>query len=306
MSPGHGFGKVILFGEHFVVHGLPALVAALDAATTATITKVGGDKLVLIDDRPKCPNFTCSKNVRYQRSFQRILAFMGITENLEITLAGDLIVFSGGVGASAAAAVAIARAVNNYFSLGWDNEQINEAALQGEKEIHGNPSGVDNTAATYGGVFLFEKKRGIVKTFSSSNVVELVLIDSGKPSDTSAVIADVAQFRQKHPDKVEHLFESYTHLVRQAEHALESENWKRVGALMNKNYDLLKHLGVSNQELDAMVVKACDVGAYGAKLTGTGRGGLVVALTPGMKLQERVAQALQDDGYMSIKVRLFL
>jgi len=302
---GYGFGKTILFGEHFVVYGLPAIVCALNCKTIASIKKNENLKndFELIDNRPKVSTFKKSKTDSYKSLVKNILDFAKIKEKLEITLSGDLVVTSGGIGASAATAAAISRALNNCFKLGWDEQGITEAAFIGEKGVHGSPSGIDNTAAVLGGVLLFKKNKKI-EEIKLKQKVEIVLIDSGISSDTKKVLEEVKKIKEKESNKFNDIFDEYSNLVKQAKESLLNFDLKEVGQLMNKNHELLKKINVSCTKLDEIVELAKKEGAFGAKLTGTGCGGLVVALTPGKVLQEKVANFFEKNNYFVLKTSI--
>lgn len=310
MADGHGFGKVILFGEHFVVHGLPAIVCALDRTCRADIieeTTNNGPELV--DKRqyfPNCPHLTRSQ---WETPIRAILNYLNITDGIRIALSGNLPIATSGLGTSAAQCVAIARALSNMFSLKLTDEQINRTAYEGEKEIHGNPSGIDNTAATYGGMFWFEKNTSRkhnqkIQKISLSHPVEIVLVDSGKTTRTKEVITEVKTFIEKSPKCAKTIFENYKTLVHKACETIKRSDLRTLGDLMNKNHELLQQLTVSCPELDRLVSLARDAGAIGAKLTGTGRGGLVLALTPGKKLQQAVATSLQLHRYTTLQTTI--
>lgn len=307
---GHGYGKTILFGEHFVVYGLPAIVAALGGKTEATVQRLESSEKTfeLIDNRPKYPHFAYRLKNEYHQLIKNILQFAGIKQALKITLSGDLTVCSGGIGASAACATAIARAVNDCFDLQWDDEIINQVAYHGEKVIHGNPSGIDNTAAVFGGVFSFtrdvQNKQHGVKKLIFKRPVEIVLADSGMVNNTKEVVALVKKITQKNPVFAKKLFQNFATLFSDAQDSLQSFDLKTLGILMNKNHELLQKLNISCKKLDEMVVISRDVGALGAKLTGTGKGGLMLALTPGKELQDTVAKKLQDAGYFVFKTSI--
>jgi mevalonate kinase len=157
MGSGKGFGKVILLNEHFVVHGIPAIVSAIGSSTTAVVGPYSGTGWTLDDERNETPGYKKEKAEHQRESVERILKSAGIDTDknpIHIVLEGDLIAASG-VGASAASCAAIARALSDYFALKLSDERINELAFEGEKAYHGSPSGVDNTAATYGGLIWF-------------------------------------------------------------------------------------------------------------------------------------------------------
>ena len=132
MGKGKGFGKTILFGEHFVVYGLPAIASALSKVTTAKVERIGTKGYELVDNRPETPGYKKKKWEEYEKLIENVIKFMKINEGIKITLGGNLVAASG-VGSSAACAAALARAINNEFNLGWNDKQINEAAYEGER-----------------------------------------------------------------------------------------------------------------------------------------------------------------------------
>ena len=157
MAQGSGFGKTILFGEHFVVYGLPAIVAALNNKSIATIEKIDKKSHEFIDKQPTftgCPNLTWNT---CKAPIIKVLNYLEIKDSLRITLSGNLPLAHSGIGSSAANLVSIVRELNKEYSLGLQDTEINRAAYEGEKVVHGNPSGIDNTVATYGGLFLFQR-----------------------------------------------------------------------------------------------------------------------------------------------------
>jgi|SaaInlStandDraft_4_1057021.scaffolds.fasta_scaffold08488_3 mevalonate kinase len=301
---GYGFGKTILFGEHFVVHGLPGIVSALQQTLTVHVKKSDTGKHVTADNSIRF-NSTKIRKFTTEMALPRIEVItnlLKINTPLHITFGGTLKIANHGMGASAANLVALARALNAMFKLNLTNEQINNAAYEGEKIDHGTPSGIDNTAATYGGTFLFE--RNTITPISLKQPIEIVLAESGKSTSTKTVIDSVNKLKEEKPKYVEEIFNNYRALVKNAYTALQNFDIKVVGSLMDENHKLLKQLTVSCKELDKMVLIAKNAGALGAKLTGTGRGGLIVALTPGKDLQNKVSHALEQKGFETLKTTI--
>ncbi len=305
MGNGKGFGKTILFGEHFVVYGLEGIPCALGQATTAKVKKIEGKRgYELIDNRQATPGYKEEKKGEYATLVDRVLEYLKVTDRVRITLGGDLVPASG-IGASAACAVAIARAINEEYKLGLNDVEINKAAYEGETAGSGTPSGIDNTAATFGGFLLFKKNltggENKIEVLKVKEPVEIVLGNSGKTALTKAVVEDVKKLKETNPSRINPIFDAYEALEKDAVAAIKKENWKKVGVLMNKNQELLENLTVSGKEVEEIIAAARAAGAYGAKLTGTGRGGLVICLSPGKELQDKVSKAIEREGYKTIK-----
>ncbi len=310
MGYGHGYGKTILFGEHFVVYGLPALASAIGDKTTCVVEKTTQKGYKLTDNRPEVPGYKVKKFDEQKVSINNVIDFMGINldkTGLSITLEGDLVCASG-VGASAASCVALARAINDTYNLGWDDNQINNAAYEGEKGYHGTPSGIDNTASTFGGLVYFvrnlEGGSNTMETIKLKEPIDMVIASSGMTANTSVVVADVRKKKEENPEWFDKIVKEYQKVVEEGRIALENMNLMRVGQLMNKNHELLQQITVSNDVLDKMVKIARDVGALGAKVTGTGRGGNINVLTPGSELQDKVYNALKAAGYAAWKTKI--
>ncbi len=224
------------------------------------------------------------------------------TENqkLEITFSGSLIAASG-VGASAAQCTSLSRALNDTLNLNLTEEKINEAAYEGEKAYHGTPSGIDNTASTYGGIIWFVKNlsggKNTMDLLQSPKKMPLIIANSGITASTTEVVADVRRLREENPGKFEKIFDKYEKLAYEAKTALLEGNCFTIGSLMNQNHKLLQEITVSGHVNDTLVDVALNNGAIGAKVTGTGRGGLVISLAENEEVQEKIAKAIQNEGY---------
>jgi mevalonate kinase len=300
LGRGAGFGKVILFNEHFVVYGVPAIVSAIGAKTTALVERSSGSGYELKDGRPETPGYKAEKLQQQKESMELMLKFMNIDtarNKYTITLSGDLLAASG-VGASAASCAAVARGFSEELRLNYTDEEINKVAYEGEKGYHGTPSGIDNTAATYGGLIWY-RREGESQLMDRMNLlrpVEIVMGNSGIIADTKTVVGGVRERKERDPEKYGQLFTEAEKLARDARKELEAFNLNKVGAYMNENHRLLQEIGVSSKPLDDLVDKARKAGAIGAKLTGTGQGGYMVALTPGRELQVNVAREIERSG----------
>jgi mevalonate kinase len=227
--------------------------------------------------------------------------------SLEILLGGNLPGFSG-IGASAASSVAIARAIAEELRLDLPDEKINDIAYEAEKAYAGTPSGIDNTAATYGGLIWFRKALcGVPNTIERLSIkepVEIVIGNTGIVADTKAMVAGVAARMNENPGKYDRLCKQAEKSAIAGRKALEDFDLKQVGDLMNENHLQLKGIGVSSEELDYLVSLARERGAFGAKLTGGGGGGCMVALTPGKTLQEKVATTIENEGFRVLRTKI--
>ncbi len=301
-----GYGKTILFGEHFVVHGLPGVVAALNVQTSARVLSYPAPDYKLIDSRPRFVLPVAAKAVGYQLLFENIARELGVIKPIHMELFGTLPVCSGGIGSSAAAAVALVHALNKYFALSLTHEQIAHAALAGERAVHGNPSGIDSTAALNGGVIIFQRGSAgnVITPLQLKKNLPFVLIDTGFSSDTKRVVEQVARVRAEQPALFNKLCADYQQLFKRACNALREADYATLGICMNANHLLLQELGVSSPELEQLTELARCMGALGAKLTGTGRGGLVLVLAVDVAMQQLLVKSYTQVGYKAFGVEL--
>lgn len=305
MGEGTGFGKTILIGDQFVLEGVPAIVSAISYETVATVERTSGEGWTLEDNRIEVPGYKEKKKEQQVRSIDRILEVMNIdvkTNPIKISFGGTLLAGSG-VGASAASCVSLARALNDEFGLGYTIEEINRVAWQGEFPYHGVASGVDNTASTYGGLLLFQLiyNQQHFEKIKTPQPFEIVLANSGVTANTALLDEVSDQQKKENPE----LFNSRMRLITSQAHemkqALEAGNLVQVGGIMTKNHSLLAEMQFSHEILDHLCDLALKKGAWGAKVTGGGRGGYMVALTPGEAVQNAVATAFDREGYKTIR-----
>ncbi|MBU0763101.1 MAG: mevalonate kinase [Candidatus Altiarchaeota archaeon] len=301
METGYGFGKTILFGEHFVVYGLPAIASAISNKTIAEIDSA--DEFTFIDERPETPGYKVKKKDEIQRQLGALKNHFK-KDNVRIKLSGDLACASG-VGASAALAASIARAYNQHLKLNLTDEEINDVAFLAECAGSGKASGIDNTCSVYGGFIIFEKNlpggKNIMEKIPVDKPINIVMASSGITQTTKEVVDDVRRLKEKNPEKFGEIFIQYRSVFDEAVNALEAGDNVRLGQLMDANQKLLTEMTLSCHEIDEIISLAKDAGALGAKLTGTGRGGTVIALTPDASIQDDVLAAIQDSGYKAVK-----
>jgi len=308
MAKGTGFGKTILIGDQFVLEEVPAIVSAISYETVATVERSTGEGWTLEDNRIEVPGYKQKKLEQQARSIDRILEVMKIDVKknpIKITFGGTLLAGSG-VGASAASCVSLARALNAEFKLGLPIEEINRVAWQGEFPYHGVASGVDNTASTYGGLLLFQliKREQHFEKIKTPKPFEIVLANSGITANT-ALLDEVSDKQKKdNPELFASRMKTITSQAQEMKKALEAGDLKHVGKIMSENHILLGEMEFSHEILDSLCKLALEQGAWGAKVTGGGRGGYMVSLTPGKKLQDKVASAFEREGYKVIRATI--
>lgn len=313
----HAYGKLILFGEHFVVYKVPALVGAVAAYTDCSIevedvdTKDDkGDEeskttendtgiVEIVDNRPAVPNYKIKKAEEGKAAVDLVLnhfKIFGKGKKAKLTFGGNLCCASG-IGASAAQVVALARAVKQTLPqfATLTEDEINAAGYEGEKGYHGTPSGIDNTAATFGGLLKFQRTDGepIFEKKQLKEPIRIVYASTGITSSTIEVVDDVRAKKEADPAWFDALLKQYCDIVSKGEKVLEDGNMNELGKLIDENHKILQDLTVSCDELDTLVIAAREAGAIGAKMSGTGRGGLMLALTPTEEIQNAVAAALE-------------
>lgn len=296
----HAYGKLILFGEHFVVYKVPALVGAVAAYTDCEFEFTESPGLEVIDNRPAVPNYKVTKKEEGDKALNLVLDHFKLDpsqKGIKMTFGGDLCCASG-IGASAAQVVALARAINLECKLDLSEDEINAAGYEGEKGYHGTPSGIDNTAATFAGVLKFQRTdtNPIFIKKKIKEPIRIVYASTGITSSTTEVVGDVRAKKEADPAWFADLLSQYEILVEKAESALDAFDLEEIGRLLNENHTLCQKLSVSCEELDNLVDAARSAGAIGAKMSGTGRGGLMLALAPTAEIQDAVVEALEKAG----------
>ncbi len=291
-------GKIILAGEHAVVYGRPALaipVQQVRADVTVAENPGGpvwieapdiGLSAALADLPADHPLALAVEGVRQAAGLERLLA-MRISIHSTIPIAA-------GLGSGAAVSVALIRACAQYLGVALSNEQINDLAYRVEQRLHGTPSGIDNTVITYGLPVFFRRGQAF-EMFTAACPLTFVIADTGIHSPTAETVGDVRKAWQAHPETYEKWFDEVAEIVFNARRAIESGDVAGLGAAMNQNQVVLRRIGVSCPELDRLVEAARDAGASGAKLSGGGRGGNMIALA-GPEMAEQIAAGLSAAG----------
>jgi hydroxymethylglutaryl-CoA reductase len=299
---GFASGKVIMLGEHAVVYDKHALALPLPDAVAATVA--------MCDDgiHLSIPAWN------YQRSFSaRATTNDGVSAAVSLLLrrlnapdqgfridVESRIPAGMGLGSSASLVVAITRAIATLLKLGLDDEAINSIAFECEKLAHGTPSGVDNTLAVYGQPVLYRKgARPSVKVLALSETPPLVIASSHQRGATKDQVAGVRRRFERNEALYGTIFDEIDEMSVAGASALAASDYKLLGSLMNVCHGMLNALQVSTPELESMVDIARRNGALGAKLTGAGGGGSIVALCP--NTIGDVAHALRSAGYQIVR-----
>lgn len=306
MVEGKGFGKVILFGEHFVVYGLPAIASGIDRLVRVRVER--NEKGILFDDRNFHSKVSFEKQSDHilSKTFEKVFEYFGV-KDVKISISGDVVPMAG-MGYSAALAVAVIRALNEFTGKGISDEEVNKLAYECEKVSHGTPSGIDNTCATYGKILWFEKNmkggENTIEPIDLKGKLLLVMGNTGKKGNTRELVEGVRESRTKEPGKYDKIFSKAEELIKQAKEKILSLDLKGIGQLMNENHSLLQEIGVSSPELDKLCDLARENGALGAKLTGAGGGGFMIALAENEDIQKKVAKAIEREGFESFRISI--
>jgi mevalonate kinase len=274
-------GKIILFGEHAVVYGRPALavpVTQVQATATVSENSRGG---VWIE----APNINLSSAISQLAPEHPLVAVinsvfttLGIARPPACTVyLQSTIPVASGLGSGAAVSVAILRALSAYLGRPLTDAQVNGLAFQAEKLYHGTPSGIDNTVVTYARPVYFVKGQPI-KTFRVGASFTLVIGDTGISAPTKESVGALRSLREADPTRWEKIFSQVGEIVWDARQAIERGDTPALGELMDANHALLQEMTVSCTELDTLTEAARKAGALGAKLSGSGRGGNMIAL----------------------------
>ena len=295
---GSSAGKIILLGEHAVVYGYPALAIPIPNAVRVAVSDSDAHSTVHFREWHIKTAVSAADDI-ISRTARLIMKRLDVeARSLHIEVSTSL-PRGMGLGSSAAIVVAIVRGIATHCALQIDDTTVNAIAFECELIAHGTPSGVDNTLSCYGHAMLFQNS-GELK-FSAVNVASplpIVIGLSHQRGATHDLVAGVRERREQSPSQFDAVFAQIGALSEAGSAALEAGRLEELGALMNVNQGLLNAIGVSTPELEQMVVIARENGALGAKLTGAGGGGAIVALCPGA--QDPVTSALNLAGFKTL------
>jgi mevalonate kinase len=282
-------GKIYLFGEHAVVYGEPAIACAVELRTRV-LAKRANEITISSDIGTTKLDFDIHPYVSSAiRKLGSPSVFIEITSQIPV---------GSGLGSSAAVTIATLSAINIEFSLGYEKEELAKMGHEIEKEVQGAASPTDTFVSTFGGIVEIPSRK------------KLDLLDCGivigntnkgaSPKKTAKLVQQVARLREEHPDIINPIIKTIGSFAGQGKVMVSQKNYASLGKLMNVNHGLLDALGVCTMELSALVYAARNAGAYGAKLTGAGGGGCMVALSDSPR---EVAEAIEKAGGRAIITR---
>lgn len=280
-------GKLILFGEHAVVHGQPALAVPLSAVrvTVQADPATPGSGLAVhapeaghtlqIDSGPEPPPSPLHNALGHP-----LRVALGALDcpppDLHLTVRSTIPIASG-LGSGAALAAALIRALGAALECPFDDQALNALVYEVERRHHGTPSGIDNTVIVFEQPVYFVRGEPLA-TFAIARPFTLLVADTGQPSPTHIAVADVRRLYAAEPERTGAVFARIGQIARAARAAIESGTIESLGPLMDENHALLADLTVSSATLDRLCTAARAAGATGAKLSGGGRGGNLIAL----------------------------
>jgi mevalonate kinase len=276
-------GKIILFGEHAVVYGRPALaVPVTHVQATATVSKNSRGGVWI-----EAPNINLSSELSRLAPDHPLAAVVNsVFSTLSIVRPPACTIYlqstipvAAGLGSGAAVSVAILRALSAFLGTPLPDESVNQLAFEAEKLHHGTPSGIDNSVVTYARPVYFIKGHPI-QTFRVGAPFTIVIGDTGIPAPTKESVGAVRKLRDADPPRWKKIFDRVGEIVWDARQAIERGDTAELGTLMDANHSLLQEMTVSSLELDQLIETAHKSGALGAKLSGGGRGGNMLALVP--------------------------
>ena len=303
-------GKIILFGEHAVVHGQPAIAVPLTAVgVTAEIEAAGcGGGVTIL-----APDMDVTLHLIGANEEDRL--YNALAYPIEIALRAldipmpdvcitvrSTIPIASGLGSGAAVAAALIRAVGLAVDRPFDNDTLNPLVYAVETRHHGTPSGIDNTVIVYERPVYFVRNSDTpISTFQIANPFTLLVADSGESSPTHSTVSDVSMLYKTEPNRIGGIFAHMGNIAQRARTIIEHPEAapSALGSLMDENHALLCDLTVSSEKLDRLCATAREAGASGAKLSGGGRGGNMIALVRPERA-EHVAGALRDAGAVTV------
>jgi mevalonate kinase len=316
--------KVILFGEHFVVYGSPAILAAINKRIFVDANRMmhSENKIVIRSDigvageyNNNSGEFNALKggskaklvlDPLYSAIRQVLLMRNKKNNNVGIEVSISSRVPPGiGLGSSAASCVATVAAVDSLFQENPSRQKVCELAMESERLIHKRTSGADCYVSTFGGLMQYYGKSKSFKNIETKGQsLCLVVANTGVNHSTSDLVAGVKKFRDRNRILFKTLLKYASEICLQACTAIESGKCDKIGELMNENQIILQQLGISHDKVRNIIDICSKAGAIGAKITGAGGGGAVIALAASKQESTKIVSRIKEAGYQSFEVEI--
>ena len=298
-------GKSILLGEHAVVYGQPAIAIPMEDIRAYAWIEENNQRGIEIDALDLNEKIVIENENRHQFAIvinELIQKTQSEKLNFTVKLTSD-IPQSVGMGSSAATSAAVCRCVAEYLGIELTAEEESEIVFRAEEIVHGTPSGIDNNVIVYEKPILFVKGEA-PKILHSKRDLYIIIGESGVESSTMEMVKNIREMVNEKPNEFGNKFDRIGKLVKEAERNIENGNIDKIGMLMNKNQEMLIEMQLSHPELDNIIEIARRAGALGAKLTGKGGGGNVVAISDKLETQKMIANAIEGAGYSVCKTKV--
>ena len=297
-------GKVILFGEHFVVYGVKAILCSINKRVTVTAEKTSERKISINSKIGKLelePDKSISEINSPLKPFYYLAnkAVENKDTGIHIQIDSE-IPLGAGLGSSSACCVAGAAAIFKLFG-DISKEEILELAIEAERTIFENTSGADCTVCTYGGIMEYDKNKGFKKIEHEPNF-QLVIVNSNIEHSTQSMVSKVKEFENKNKEEFFRLSNLESKLVEDVLKLVKENKIQEIGQKMNQNQEYLENIGISNNELVKMI-KIGQESSFGAKITGSGGGGCIFALTNESNLQT-ILKKFKDNNYECFSAKI--
>jgi mevalonate kinase len=305
--------KVILFGEHFVVYGNPAILASINRRINVTARKIDDEKITIRSDIGIAGEYSDTGFMTIEGGIEakEVLdplhsAIMHVLSSRKIGIEigiSSTVPPGIGLGSSAAACVATVAAVNSLFQKKPSRQKICDLAIESESMIHINSSGADCYISTFGGLIQYSKAGGF-KKIQAKGTLALVVASTGVRHSTGDLVAGVKRFKERNESLFASLARQAADICTQAQAVIVSGKRAKIGELMNENQAILRQIGVSHYKVDDLIDICIKTGALGAKITGAGGGGAVIALAASKQDSARIASRSRAAGYESFQVEI--
>lgn len=314
--------KVILFGEHFVVYGSPAILAAINKRISVDARTIIHDenKIVIRSDIGVAGEYYNNGEFNALEGGSKAKAVLDplysairqvlLMRNKKKKNIGIEVVISSrvppgiGLGSSAASCVATVAAVDSLFQKNSSRQKVCELAIESERLIHKRSSGADCYVSTFGGLMQYYGKSKSFKNIETKGSLSLVVASTGIKHSTSDLVAGVKRFKDTNRILFESLSKQASDICLQACTAIESGKCDKIGELMNENQIILEQIGISHHKVRDIIDICSKAGAIGAKITGAGGGGAVIALAASKQESTKIASHVKAAGYQSFEVEI--